>query len=266
MPPEDADSWFVGDKIVVIPALEEQDTSWVAEGLSDWQRAIYIVNPTDEDADDSSILKTPINKGHEAMAYLTYIIDNYNSSIPSIVAFLHAHQNGFFEAWHVDTPLHDNVVAMRSLQLKYVKKKGFVNLRCNWNPGCTKIGRSNSHITKEIWYDIFDHTSTPIYNSGTNGSAALPAFSKVEDREKDLYMGAMNIWTTCCAQFAVSREQIYKRPLEDYVRIRQWIIDTEQTDAQSGRVMEFLWHVIFGKPGVFCPDQDICYCDVYGRC
>jgi len=84
MPLEDADSWFVEDKIIVIPAMEDQDTSWVAEDLPQyaghckidipdsntlrrWQRAIYIVNPSSEHAHNSSVLKTALNKGHEAM-------------------------------------------------------------------------------------------------------------------------------------------------------------------------------------------------------
>lgn len=54
----------------------------------------------------------------------------------------------------------------------------------------------------------------------------------------------------CCAQFAVSREQILKRPLQEYVSYRQWVLDTEMVDEKSGRVMEFLWHVIFGKEAV----------------
>jgi len=52
------------------------------------------------------------------------------------------------------------------------------------------------------------------------------------------------------AQFAVSREQVLQRPREDYIRFRQWVIDTDKDDATSGRVMEFLWHVIFGKEAV----------------
>ena len=58
------------------------------------------------------------------------------------------------------------------------------------------------------------------------------------------------IGAPCCAQFAVTREQVLKRPLEDYERIHKWLMDTELKDSMSGRVMEFLWHVIFGKPAV----------------
>ena len=41
-----------------------------------------------------------------------------------------------------------------------------------------------------------------------------------------------------------------KRPRGDYERLRGWIVETEKSDALSGRVMEFLWHVVFGKEAV----------------
>lgn len=180
------------------------------------------------------------------MAYLTYIIDNYNSSLPSIMAFLHSHQKGFFEAWHTDAPLHDNVIAMRSLQLDFVAQNGYVNLRCNTNPGCTKAFRRKSpHVTGEVWQEIFDGTTTLPSTLNATSVASEPT-STHDDREKARYMH-MGVASACCAQFAVSRDQVLRRPLNDYVKIRQWIIDTERDDANSGRVMEYLWHIIFGK-------------------
>jgi hypothetical protein len=188
-----------------------------------------------------------MNKGHEAMAYLTYIIDNYNGEIPSIVAFLHAHRQGFFEAWHVDTPLHDNVVAMRLLNLDTVRTDGYVNLRCNWNPGCNKrdTERVNGHVTSEIWDQLMNETSTPVFNGMPGGPGAVDLTSSFHDPRRDKDTG-MTIFTTCCAQFAVSREQIYKRPLQDYVKMREWLVATQLDDPHSGRVLEYLWHIIFG--------------------
>ena len=80
-----------------------------------------------------------------------------------------------------------------------------------------------------------------------------------------------NPWPTevgvaCCAQFVVSRVQVLQRPIEDYIQFQRWVIETELDDAHSGRVMEFLWHIIFGKKAVHCPSEDVCYCEVYGRC
>jgi hypothetical protein len=195
----------------------------------------------------ANTLVTPMNKGHEAMAYLTYIIDNYNRAIPSIVAFLHSHRRGFFEAWHVDTPLHDNVVAMRLLRLDSVREAGYVNLRCNWNPGCHKRETQpvNNHVTSKVWAQMMEGTSTPSFNSMPGSPGAVEGVPSSHDRERENDLG-LKIFSTCCAQFAVSREQIYRRPLKDYVKIREWLVGTELDDGHSGRVLEFMWHIIFG--------------------
>ncbi|BCR85862.1 DUF3431 domain-containing protein [Aspergillus chevalieri] len=248
-----------GDKVIVMAKLEEEQTNWVEEELPDWQRAIYIVNPSSTDED---ILTTPVNKGHESMAYLTYVIDHYDK-LPSTIAFLHSHRSGFLMAWHVDAPLHDNVAAMRALQTPFVQQNGYVNLRCNWNPGCKENHRHNKHITEEVWTEVFAGTSTPPLNASESASIATDL--RFGQDQKYMLMPQF-VGTACCAQFAVSRDQVHKRPREDYVKIRQWIIDTDKSDAVSGRVMEFLWHVIFGMESVYCPDEELCYCQVYGQC
>ena len=173
-----------------------------------------------------------MNKGHESMAYLTYIIDNY-ASLPSALAFLHSHRSGFFSAWHTDTPLHSNVDALRSLQLPLVQKNGYVNLRCNWNPGCEPAHRFNKHVTPEVWRSVF-------------GGASMSQFSQ----KWNASFVPEQVGNACCAQFAVSRERVLQRPKEDYEVLRGWVIETEKSDAMSGRVLEFLWHVIFGMDAV----------------
>lgn len=68
------------------------------------------------------------------------------------------------------------------------------------------------------------------------------------------------------AQFAVTREAAQARPRDDYVALREWLLATDLPDEQSGRVFEYLWHVLFGMPGVLCYERAKCECDVYGRC
>ena len=152
------------------------------------------------------------------MAYLTYIIDHYDS-LPSIIAFLHPHLDGFYAAWHTDMPHHNNIDSLNHLHLDHVEQMGYVNLRCNWNPGCLAGDRERELITPEIWRELFG-----------------PGV------ERPSLMGA-----TCCAQFVVTREQVQQRPRNDYIRYRQWVLNTELVDAKSGRVMEYLWHIIFGQ-------------------
>lgn len=214
------------DKVVVMAKVESEDTNWVEMELPSWQRAIYTANPSASSS--NTTLTTPVNKGHEAMAYLTYIIDNY-AALPSTMAFVHPHRSGFLSAWHTDTPLHSNVESLTSLQIPFLQQNGYVNLRCNWNPGCLEKHRQNAHVTPQVWEEIFSGTSK--YKSGSE--------------EAPSQVGA-----GCCAQFAVSRSRVLERPLSDYEHFRQWIIDTEKTDAKSGRVFEFLWHIIFGMEAV----------------
>ncbi|GFF22290.1 hypothetical protein IFM46972_00232 [Aspergillus udagawae] len=252
-----------GDKVIVMAKLEEEHTEWVEEELPDWQRAIYTVNPSKATTADNKKLTTPLNKGHESMAYLTYLIDHYDA-LPSTIAFLHSHRAGFFLAWHVDAPLHDNVAAMRALQLDFVQRNGYVNLRCNWNPGCKAAHRINRHITDQVWAEIFDGTSTPPLNATTSPASAEMAADAAPQQK--FLAKPKEVGAACCAQFAVSREQVLQRPRDDYIRFRQWVIDTDKDDASSGRVMEFLWHVIFGQEAVYCPDEEVCYCQVYGKC
>lgn len=196
-----------------------------------WQRAIYTVNPSFPPS-SSQILTTPLNKGHESMAYLTYVIDNYDS-LPSMLAFLHSHASGFLSAWHTDTPLHSNIDALSTLQLPFVRQNGYVNLRCNQNPGCLLHQRFNKHVTPEVWHEIFGNASKSVSS----------------------YQGNKNwvpeqVGAACCAQFAVSRDRVLQRPKSDYETFRTWVTDTGKSDRQSGRVMEFLWHIIFGMDAV----------------
>ena len=237
------------DKVVIMAKTEKENTDWVVEHLPEyalvqfhhqlcaadnkysWQAAIYTVNPSRNTTDTT--LTTPMNKGRESMAYLSYVIDNY-ASLPSTLVFLHSHRSGFLSAWHTDTPLHDNVDALRSLQIPFVQQNGYVNLRCNWNPGCLEAHRHNAHVTPEVWKDIFSETSTERKSQDQTETELAPTL----------------VGAACCAQFAVSKDQVLARPLADYERFREWIVDTEKSDAKSGRVLEFLWHVIFGKDAV----------------
>ncbi|KAK5123935.1 hypothetical protein LTR85_002132 [Meristemomyces frigidus] len=74
------------------------------------------------------------------------------------------------------------------------------------------------------------------------------------------------IASQCCAQFAVTRQAILRRPKADYERMRQWLIDTLLVDDVSGRVFEKLWAYIFTGEAVHCPPPQQCACEYFGRC
>lgn len=117
------------------------------------------------------------------------------------------------------------------LQTDFVQRNGYANLRCNPSPGCPDEIRpfrglsDEKHLPEqvfpEVWKTFFNNTNVPEV-----------------------------IATPCCAQFAVSKMQVLQRPLSSYVRYHKWLMETELPDDASGRVMEYMWHIIFGQDPV----------------
>lgn len=186
--------------------------------LHRWQHAVYVVD------DPEAELHVQANKGKESGIYLQYIKDHYDD-LPEYIVFLHAHRI----SPHVEFVQQDNVLTVQRLQLDYLKKAGYVNLRCEWGPGCPDEvqpfrqldGRPAEIAFAGAWMRMFNNTEVPEV-----------------------------VATPCCGQFAVTREQVLTRPLSDYETYHRWLMDTELDDETSGRVFEYLWHVIFGQDPV----------------
>lgn len=82
----DANSGYYGTnplKQIVIAAHHNENVSCLHEVSRHW--LVTIVGPGG----------LPANKGNEAMAYLTYLIQNYDN-LPESMAFIHSHEDG----WH----------------------------------------------------------------------------------------------------------------------------------------------------------------------
>ncbi|KAJ9490452.1 hypothetical protein VN97_g2803 [Penicillium thymicola] len=219
------------DRVIVLGKMSYEDTSWLEDELPEWQHAVYLVD------DPEASLQLEQNKGKESNAYLQYILDNYDK-LPEYMVFLHAHQySGHVEFWE-----QDNVLTVQRLQLDYLRQVGYLNLRCDWNPGCPDevhpfrqmAGRTTELAFAGAWIRIFNNTDVPEI-----------------------------VATPCCAQFAVTREQVLQRPRSAYESYHDWLMTTELDDETSGRVFEYIWHVIFGQDPVFCPAKAQCYKDVY---
>ena len=105
----------------------------------------------------------------------------------------------------------------------------------------------------------------------------------------------------CCAQFVVVRHRIWQHSRDEYVALRQWLLDgSSDTDVHdqshsenvaprddriTGRILSYLWHILFMQQAdsgardssldgvdleelnsLVCPRADECYCRLYGRC
>jgi hypothetical protein len=231
---------------VVVASISSSNTSWLQTSLpSHWTKTRYI---TDSPSTSPSV---PINKGREAMVYLSFLIDNY-ASLPPITIFSHADRY----QWHNDDPLYDGARMLSHLQLPYVLEKGYVSLRCSWHYGCPSEIRPYEHgdepapgPEKYFTEDVKPWFYKPAFETMFPGTPVPEV-----------------IGAGCCSQFAVSASKILERPLADYERVRRWLIETDLPDNVSGRLMEYIWHVLFGMESVLCPSAEECYCRVFGKC
>ncbi|KAJ5586670.1 uncharacterized protein N7459_002435 [Penicillium hispanicum] len=227
---------------LVIAAMRSSDLSWLEETLPDWHANIYRADVPPGEAN----LTVPVNRGNEAMVYLTYLIDRY-STLPDVSVFMH---HGRYQ-WHNDNPLYDSVISIKDLQLPYVQKNGYVNLRCAWAIGCPSELEPARYLRERP--DDHDHPTAMLY----------------PDSFKELFPGMKVpevVGTPCCSQFAVSRKQAQKHKREEYIRLRQWLIDSKLDAGISGRIFEYSWHILFGQESQFCPEITECYCNTYGYC
>lgn len=224
-------------RTLVIPKMKHEDDSWIETELPDVEAAVYVVN------DPDAPLHPPRNKGHEVMVYLSYIIDHYEE-LPDVMIFMHAHQH----SWHNEEVFEFDAANMiRRLSSERVTREGYMNMRCGWGPGCPDwmhpgnieqdVNKQEETMIAKSWSEIFPLDPIPQV-------LAQP----------------------CCAQFALARDRALALPKSRYVYYRDWLLRTELTDYISGRIWEYLWHVIFTGESVWCPQQSCCYCDAYGLC
>lgn len=160
----------------------------------------------------------------------------------------------------------DAVISIKDLDLNFVKSTGYANLRCAWAIGCPNELEPARYLQERP--EDTDH----------------PTAMEYPDRFMELFPGVKLpdiVAVPCCSQFAVSRQRIRDRPVEDYIRYRNWLLNTTLPTDVSGRIFEYAWHsmflhlltanhadvlVIFGKTPQHCIDPRVCYCQTYSYC
>ena len=165
--------------------------------------------------------------GHEASAYLTYLVIHYHDLHPYTI-FIHDRD----EYWNSDISEQKILDQLPNLHFQAVNQSGFVNLHCASIADCPRNPnlpnneetnvKSQDFIDKfpEIWSEIFDvDPSTAPLQLGNQGSS----------------------------QFMVTKQIIQQEPPAYYNRILHWVATTGWPDSDGiASLMEQLWHIIFG--------------------
>jgi hypothetical protein len=263
--------------LVVARVTSDGDFKWLDKLANLYHLCVYTA---DAPADATSThLQVPANRGHEAMAYLTFLIDNYQNIPATGAVFIH----GSRFAWHNDALDYDNAALLAALNISAALATwGYHNLRCDWSLStCYPSSKPQGSL------EISTEALLAPYNSRAVSDAALPrAIADLFGSEVPL--GRTNtVRSQCCAQFVISRDRVSQHSREEYVALRQWLLDSDgapRDDRIAGRILSYVWHILFIKDGSnsltsssdgidleklniqACPRADQCYCRLYGRC
>ena len=271
--------------LVVSRMSTDGDPSWLDDLASRYHLCVYTVDaPADPRSD---LLQVPANRGHEAMTYLTFLIDNYDHLPAAGMVFVH----GSRWAWHNDHPNYDNAALLAALNVPAaLEPSGYHNLRCDWS-----VSTCPSSVAPQgSLQNSFQAVIEP-WSARTASDKALPVTLATLFGGGDSLPVQLDRTNTlrsqCCAQFVVSRESAWQHSRDEYVALRQWLLDgagdrpfvrgaAPRDDRVAGRILSYLWHVLFiahegsESAGIdlgrlnqqACPRADECYCRLYGRC
>lgn len=269
---------------LVISRVEaDGDPSWLDVLDKKYHLCVYTVDAPENPK--SQYLQVPLNRGHEAMTYLTFIIDNYDQ-IPTRGAVF-AHGSRF--AWHNDHQTYDNADLLAALNIPAALEPwGYHNLRCDWS-----LSTCPSNVPPQGGLENAFTAAFQPWSARAVSDVALP---KALDALFGTGAGSQaklgrthTVRSQCCAQFVVARDNIRRHSREEYVALRQWLLDAGShrnaaslDDRTSGRVLSYIWHILFinqnpvagVSEGVdlealnhqACPSAKDCYCRLYGRC
>lgn len=139
--------------------------------------------------------------GHEASAYLSYLVDYYDKLHPYTI-FIHGKE----EHWHNDVAGPKAMTQLPNLRFEVINANGFVNLRCLSIPGCPDSLHPSIIQQTDIDYEYLIDNFPQIYSEifGVNASAA-----------------PSELGHHCCGQFAVAKERILERSWKEYNRMLQ---------------------------------------------
>ncbi|KAF2716802.1 hypothetical protein K431DRAFT_289086 [Polychaeton citri CBS 116435] len=271
--------------LVVSRVAADGNAKWLESLSGKYHLCVYDV---DDSHGQSTVLRVPANRGHEAMAYLTFMIDNYSHIPEAGAVFVH----GSRWAWHNDAPDYDNAYLLELLNVSAaLESQGYHNLRCDWSASTCEKHSAPPQGSLQIQAN----SRLEPWNARLVSDAALPAalstifggsVDAATDNQKKLQLGRADaVRSQCCAQFVVSRARVWQHAHDEYIALRQWLLDEGSApgdDRVAGRIISYLWHILFLKPphsddestGVdlevlnsqACPRADECYCRLYGRC
>lgn len=117
---------------------------------------------------------------------------------------------------------------IRNLQIDALEEVGYISFRCSWVPSCPAELRPVDH-------------DAIVWGGGNHLRETEDAIAEAWEKLFPDSEVPHTLASPCCAQFAVTRAAMMTRSMDDYIRLRNWLLDTKLADEVSGRVLEKLW-------------------------
>lgn len=217
-------------RLIVKVKLEDEDAAWIDSLFPTWRKELITIRKEFSKLHEGG---NRVDKGRIANAYLIWIVENYNN-LPGTIIFLPPRQES-------------KQSSISRLHVPFIQSSGFATLQCPTPATCADLVLPFRSPSNE--FRTLDVSMAEAYK-GIFGNVTVPD----------------QLATPPGAEFAVSKTQVQKRSLEEYSRFWSWLNKTDMDDDTAGLVFEYLWHVIFGRDVVFCPEEKQCECQVYGKC
>ncbi|KAL4894885.1 hypothetical protein BDV59DRAFT_175201 [Aspergillus ambiguus] len=205
--------------LVVSRVAADGDTSWLDKLSKQYHLCVYNVDmPPDP---KKKYLEVAANRGHESMAYLTFLIDNYDQIPAGGAVFVH----GSRFAWHNDHPEYDNAALLAALNVPAaLEPYGYHNMRCDWSTSMCLPSASPQGSMENNFQALLEPWSARIASDKSLPHALAMLFGG--DEYLPAKLGRTDtVRAQCCAQFVVSRESVRQHSLDEYVALRQWLLD-----------------------------------------
>ncbi|RAH69753.1 DUF3431 domain-containing protein [Aspergillus aculeatinus CBS 121060] len=289
---------------LVVSRVTSDDSAWLDALREQYHLCIYTADAAAPKNPEATHLQVPANRGHEAMGYLTFLIDNYHHLPAAGMVFVH----GSRWAWHNDHREYDNAALLAALNLtSALQPWGYHNLRCDWSVGTCPTTQPAQGSLELRLQSVLEPWSARMASDVALPRALASLFghpgrSAHETHAQTQVLLGRNdpVRAQCCAQFVVARANVWQHSQDEYVALRQWLLDGMHARAPSrrgampapaddrvaGRILSYVWHILFVKqsavrpdgelaPGlvdldrlnrVACPTAQECYCRLYGRC
>ncbi|KAK8855561.1 Ornithine aminotransferase [Apiospora arundinis] len=286
---------------LVLATQARDDVSWADRlripGAADLRIIRYVA-----DAPDAPYRPPVLNKGREALMYMTYLHDLYDE-LPDVAILVHAEDY----AWHAEPALGTSMRTMLSrFDLREVLddnndhetqdrkkqgrrarlvnsrassgqsamagdrdsgfntgRRGYANLRTSWLNACPDWINTTKTLEESVKQEEPYMREAFLANFGPLSFPGDDGIVLQQQEQEDV---PEILAGTCCSQFAVSRSAVRSRPRAQYKRSMDFLATTSWSDYIAGRTWEHLWPYLFRGAARDCPVEWKALCRMYGVC